>query len=171
MNFKNLTKFAAVAALLFASTSAFAVWVPKGPVYLYIQNDTDLDLDLSQYNKDRSTYKLQTIKAHSSMDINQLPWSKDFGHSNTIDFDLIPTPNNGIKFVVHVQNTKIPTTAPSVASLILVKPQFTFDIAREEKIVSANPDDEFHIVATIKGNQENDFAGSTIKFEVNPEIR
>ena|GEM_PF-5018719 len=34
-----------------------------------------------------------------------------------------------------------------------------------------NPDNEINLFITLEGNEDNDFKGSTIKLEINPEIR
>jgi hypothetical protein len=157
MNFKSLTKIA-TAALLFASTSAFA---QEGSVYLDIINNTNYDFNIKQ---NESTLD-DTIKAHSERNFTQLPLALEEPESiwpgNFANFDL--TSGDIILRVL------ISTDSERTRAIAIFRNLSAQEEKRVEKSLRGleySADYEYHVFLTLAGNKENNFAGSSLKLEV-----
>jgi hypothetical protein len=160
MNFNNITKIAAV-ALLFASTSIFAVYVPKGPLHLHIQNNTDYNFNIKQHEIDERPLR-DEIKAHQEKTFNQLPLlgDRDYAYAYFIlrSGDIAV----GMKFIVSEEGS-------DARAVFYASSRTNFDsLYTRTNIPEPTTDDEYDVYLTLEGNKENGFAGSSIKvkFEV-----
>jgi hypothetical protein len=164
MNFKNLTKITAIAALLFANVSMLATQ----PLYLHIQNDTNYDFDLSQ-SIGGGDKQLGILKAHSYIGVDSPEWSRDsiFGPLSYFDFA-----RNGIKGLsLSAGVTTDPSSSKQKLMATLSPANLTRQIAHSEVEDSISSDNQFSISATIKGELSDNFKDSSIQAEINAPIR
>jgi len=165
MNFKKLTKIAAVAALLSASIPACAMEKPSPQINLFVQNNTNSDFKVTQ----DISKKQFTVKAHQQSNFEQFSFPSS-RHTVYTNFSFTPSPiiNQGDEITASVflnfENDKV--TANAGLDFLYTTLSTTPFLTEKE-----NPNNEYNLFVTLEGNTQNEFNGSTIKLEISSEIR
>jgi hypothetical protein len=154
MNLKNVTTITAIAALLSTNTSAFAVWEGKSlnPLNLYVQNNTEYDLTISQ----RNSRIVGIIKAHEANKFTQLPFDPEVSNETELFFDA-PSFFGPSLFLMYDKANMITIHSLTRNSTEIAK---TINLAKNK----------LNVNFIINGSQANDFDKSNIFVTVGRKI-
>lgn len=178
MNFKNITKIAAV-ALLFASIPAIAgsfipAWseAQRKRLYLHIQNDTNYNFTLNEpyaENPILGTIDRHTEKVFPQLELQHGMPSLVTGNFKLVSGDISIDIDLGIdlsKTSAMAKIFELTETTPAKATAI-ASGNFINQLSASKLLSGKNYSDyTYHIYLTLKGSNENKFAGSSIKLDL-----